>query len=560
MIRTTVLNVLHTVAGLAAATCLAFFLQSCEPLPTNPDDEQSTGWFGTSENLGEIESDINFGSSGSLPPSVDLTQFMPPIGDQGQYGTCVAWSVGYNLKTFLEGRDRNSSTSDLARESNQFSAHDLFKAIPSADKGADCNGTYFEAALDVMQSRGIARASVAPYTNLGNCSDGPLSAWNSDAANYKIDNYRKINVEPTKVEGSIVEIKKYLAAGRAVAFGAKLGGDFMGWNSSSVMTSDDVPYGGQHSYHAMIVVGYDNSKGPRGAFKVANSWGTSWGDNGFIWVDYNYFVADFCFAAFVAKNKPGPGYDPDSDNNGQVDNEDKKTGMELVAWELTDRNDPNSNNDLDRAITYNVFNAGTTTIPANKDWNIVYVYYNAYDANEFGILLYDTYTDDIGRRGENGPLSSGVGISGNWWNNVDIPGGASVAQAVFGSDQSSFKWGYRAPSSLNGEYYLVIIADGYDNIEENDETNNFYFFTNDNGDPIRITNGIIRQDFDGGRNAGGRSQNAVKNAHSPVSDKNLNTYKPEEIQKMLKHHQKTGELRRRVEQFKMAQNLKPKGF
>lgn len=546
-------NALKTTSTLAAAACLAWFLQACEPLPLDGSEENGTGWFGTSENLNEIEDDINLGSSGSLPSKVDLTANMPPIGDQGQYGTCVAWAVGYNLKTFLEGRDKNMSTSDLSKESNQFSPHDLFKAIPSRDKGADCNGTYFEAALDVMQSRGIARFSTAPYTNLGDCSDGPLSAWNTEAANYKIDNYRQIKTD-------VREIKKYLAEGRAIAFGAKLGGDFMNWNSSAVITSDDVPNGGQHGYHAMALVGYDDSKGPNGAFRVSNSWSPAWGDNGFIWVDYNYFVNDFCFGAFVAKNAPGPSYDPDSDNNGQVDNEDKRTGMELVAWELTDIDDPASGDNLNRAITYNVFNAGTTTIPANKDWNILYVYYNAYDANEFGILLYDTYTDDIGRRGENGPLSGGIGISGNWWNNVDIPGGASVAQAVFGSDQSSFKWGYRTPSSLNGAYYLVLIADGYETVDENDETNNFYFFANDNGDPINIRNGVIGQDFDGGRSAGGRTKEAVRNVHSMVSKNNLNTYTPQEIQKMIKHHQKTGELRRRAEQFKMQQNMMPKGF
>ncbi|MEJ0106451.1 MAG: C1 family peptidase [Bacteroidota bacterium] len=38
--------------------------------------------------------------------------------------------------------------------------------------------------------------------------------------------------------------------------------------------------------HAMVVIGYNDTKN---AFKVMNSWGTKWGDNGFAWIDYANF-------------------------------------------------------------------------------------------------------------------------------------------------------------------------------------------------------------------------------------------------------------------------------
>ena len=41
----------------------------------------------------------------------------------------------------------------------------------------------------------------------------------------------------------------------------------------------------KHGYHAMVVIGYDdNYEG--GAFRLLNSWGTAWGDGGYIWVPY----------------------------------------------------------------------------------------------------------------------------------------------------------------------------------------------------------------------------------------------------------------------------------
>lgn len=36
----------------------------------------------------------------------------------------------------------------------------------------------------------------------------------------------------------------------------------------------------------MLVVGFNDEFN---AFKVVNSWGESWGDNGFVWIDYKAF-------------------------------------------------------------------------------------------------------------------------------------------------------------------------------------------------------------------------------------------------------------------------------
>lgn len=531
--------------GLATALISSLTFTSCkDDLPIDEEEllDYALGWLGDQENLAELESDINLfesGSSTNTKTSVDLSNYFPPIGNQGSYGTCVAWACGYNLKTFLEGRDKGYTATDLMSESNQFSPKDLFLAIPSAEKGADCNGTGFEYALDVMVSRGVAKMSTSPYTGLGDCTSSPTTEQNNEANQYKLNNYRKVDI-------SVSALKDYLADERPVIIGAKLGDYFMNWNSDDVLTSDNDTYNGQHAYHAMILSGYDDNKN---AFRVVNSWGTNWGDAGFIWVDYDFFVGQFCFAAFVASNlNSDSNYDPEGVNN--------VSGYDLIGWELTDFDNASNPDQTARICGFNVYNIGENAIPSSMDWNIVYLCYNAYDANEYYILLYDYYTDDygagVGDLGAYDPNSGRPGLSGNWYNNLYIPSGSSVSDIYFDTVGTRYDWYYNMPTSINGQYYLVLIADGYDVIDEYDETNNYFYFAKENGDPFTITNGII--DDSGAKSLKAFSnQKPVKGDKSPFgtvkTKTNINTYTPQEIGQMLDNHRKSGELQRRVNAF-----------
>jgi len=48
-----------------------------------------------------------------LSVSGDISKQMPPVGDQGQQGSCTAWAIGYYQKTHYEYREHhwNDSTS-----------------------------------------------------------------------------------------------------------------------------------------------------------------------------------------------------------------------------------------------------------------------------------------------------------------------------------------------------------------------------------------------------------------------------------------------------------------
>jgi len=523
----------------------SFVFQSCD-WTTEQEYEEALGWFGESENTDEIEDDVTFGTnfgSGDMPESVDLTNYFPPIGDQGQYGTCVAWAVGYNHKSFLQAKAGNYTSFD---NSTMLSPKDLFWAIPNSDKGDDCGGTSFQSAYDVILSRGIASLSVVPYTSLGDCSDSPEAGWTTDAANHKINSYREIDLD-------VDIIKSYLADGRAVVFGAKLGDEFFDY-TSGVYDYQSYGYTGDHAYHAMILSGYDDNMGANGCFRIVNSWGDDWGDNGGMWIDQNFFVTDdFGFCTFVATDTQT---DPDDDDDNQVD--DPTSGYDLIAWELSDEQYPGETDPRWRKAIYNVYNSGEETLNASDDWCIVYLLYNAYDGDDYQVVLFDYYSDDFGTYGGNGDIedepnasdiTSQIPAQGYWWNYTDVVSGQSVSNAVLGNDDP-FSWGYYMPE-VTGDYYLVIFADAFDTYSEVDESNNYTYYTDANGDPLHIVNGVIQnapvKNYVAKTGVPVMGQDA--DMQTVISQNNLNAYSTQEISFMLMRDMQNGTIQTKMFEY-----------
>ncbi|MFH1118343.1 MAG: C1 family peptidase [Bacteroidota bacterium] len=544
-----------------ALTMLTFTVSSCtEEEITDILSEilvqALASWNVDDEQLDEIPQDLDINdNTGNLPASVDLGDKFPPIGDQGEYGTCVAWAVGYNLKTALNGIDNQWTANQLAEAEKQTSPKDIFWAIPPAEKGSDCNGTQFEAAMDMLISRGGASLAMVPYTGLGDCSQSPDQNWTENASNNKLVNYRKIADQSNSSSMTVANFKAYLAEGRPIAIGARLGDRFMRWNSDAVIDYDTYQNPGmQHAYHAMVLAGYDDNKG---AFKVINTWGNTWGNAGTIWVDYDFFVNEFCFAAFVAQNKTDVNV-----TGGQVGSGDIVTGLDVLAWNLIDGDNPESTDPLDRQITYNVYNTGTQAVLASDDWSILYMFYNAFDVNDYDILIYDYYTDDyFSNTTNNGPIEDPqfwYGSAANWWNNIDVPSGMSVAAALFDDpDAENILFTYSMPNTINGKYYLVLVADGFDDLAEENEENNFFFYSSADGKPFEFVNGIIQGGIPNKKASSVKQPALFQNteAQTLVNRNNVNTYSPEEIMKLVKHKKKTGELQQRALQFKFKQHV-----
>ena len=514
--------------------------------PTPGQTNLSLGWFGD-DNIGDVPSSINFGfgNEANLPSSYDMTDKFPPIGNQGQYGTCVSWTVGYNTKTALSGMDRGLTPSDLAQPENQFSPKDMFTALPDNQKGQNCNGTNFENALTLLQDRGVATMASVPYTNLGSCLAGQTDpAWTAEAANYKIKYWRK-------VEGNVQAIKSNIANNIPVILGARLADNFMSWNSDDVISShSSFTNVGIHAYHALAIAGYDDSKGPNGAFRAINSWGETWGDRGFVWIDYNFLINEFGVnslgenSLFIMANQDGEEVPPSDDTTPSPN----ANGVDLAPWIFNDYSLFDYTGEWNaREMEFNLYNIGTKAASATDDWNVYYLYFNAYDANEYGVMFYDEFNTSVEANTFACPDDNYCVI------NTSIPAQSDFGSQAFGME--SIYRSYTVPE-ITGEYYLVMVADGSDVFAESDEENNFFYTSID---PIFFDSGFAfkgqydESSFELDQSSSNRSNTPSFNRSlQPKRSSFKNAYTANEIETFLNKEYKNGGLKSKLQAYKSA--------
>ena len=217
------------------------------------------------------------------PTSSGISLIMPPVGDQGGEGCCVPFAVGYAARSAEQYYRTNAST--YSNSSNVFSPEFLYNQTKFGDCGS---GTSMQTALDFIVANGICSYQSMPYSSTNGCSLMPTTNQLSEALNYKISSYSKIiNTDKDAIKSMVSQNHPVIVAILADNSFVSAKSGFI-WNTFS--GSGNLP-------HCIAIVGYDDSKN---AYKIMNSWGTSWGDAGFSWIDYDFFakggkVGTYCY-------------------------------------------------------------------------------------------------------------------------------------------------------------------------------------------------------------------------------------------------------------------------
>jgi hypothetical protein len=254
----------------------------------------------------------------TLPPNVNLRDRMPPIRNQENRGTCVAFACTA-VREYLLGEEA-SAQGDL---SEQF----LYWGCKERD-GYDGSGTWIRVGMEVLKDMGICVEQVWPYNPNrmpNNEGQGPPPDGAVEAADaYLVDESAKLHAR------WVDDLRQTLVDGYPIAFAVPV---YTYWFTDPIRNTGDIRLplstDNKEGGHAMCMVGYeDDDDVPGGGyFYVRNSWGEGWGNQspigpGHARIPYAY-MEKHGTSAYVARAEPEPGDDEEE--------EEKRTGC-MLGW------------------------------------------------------------------------------------------------------------------------------------------------------------------------------------------------------------------------------------
>lgn len=196
-----------------------------------------------------------------LPASVDWRQHNPPVvsavKDQGGCGSCWAFSTAETME---------SAVAIASGKLLTFSEQQLVDCAPNPQHcggTGGCSGSVQEVAMNYSKMAGITTEASYPYTaRTGQCQPDKIKSVAS------IDGYVKLPTNDYNALMNAVATIGPIAISVAASWTFYSGGIF---NGDCGWIVD----------HAVQLVGYGSDNG-KGYWIVRNSWGSGWGESGYI--------------------------------------------------------------------------------------------------------------------------------------------------------------------------------------------------------------------------------------------------------------------------------------
>ncbi len=349
----------------------------------------------------KVVNDIEAPKANRAKVDFSTEKYFPPIGNQGQQGSCAAWAVNYYAHTYIEAKDNDWDASS-GNLSYLMSPAWTYNRINNAQ---DQGSTFYDNA-EVLQTWGSASLSTMPYLDNVYTSWGTQRAMR-EAPLHRIKDFYYIEDSSGDISNVVTKIKTLLNQGIPVNFGIDADVYDDAFKDGNYIISSQEYDSSLQPNHGQTIIGYDDTvtdDGDRGAFKIANSWGSSWGDKGYYWITYKAFEeVDYNNQGFPMYMVDRPAYQPqllavlqfknapemDSDINFTVMN---GTGIEwkdmyynkelpglhatmptLIAYDITDLMDAYSNGYTN--ITMNI------TKSVNSNAELYEFYIEKYDSS-----------------------------------------------------------------------------------------------------------------------------------------------------------------------------------
>lgn len=230
----------------------------------------------------------------SVPTSVDLSVFAPPVVDQTKYSACEGCSSSGAIYTTL-----GKAGTPLGWVPSQGGIYGLALAldrpdpsVPLVDEGTQTNAV--ERALSEFGIRPMGTNVNGTNCDLSDATitaDPLLADLEQDALTLLIGTYQINTTGAQKLN----DVKLALASGFAVRVDTEVDQRFEDWAPSQQPYG--VPdYSNALGGHALFVIGYSGD-----VFTVRNSWGHGWGLSGNLLVNAAFVEQADCFAWSVRR-------------------------------------------------------------------------------------------------------------------------------------------------------------------------------------------------------------------------------------------------------------------
>jgi C1A family cysteine protease len=218
----------------------------------------------------------------ALPTQVDMTSKCPPVYDQGQLGSCTGNSIAGAVQfEQLKLKIPDFPPSRLFIYYNER----VIEHTVTSDAGAQIRD-----GIKSVAKLGVCAETLWPYSDQNTdpdpCPDCPYAKKPSancftEAKKTKVTVYQRLTPILNTLKGC-------LADGYPFVFGFTVYTSFEG---PEVAKTGIIPMPGPNEKvaggHAVLAVGYDDTKQQ---FIVRNSWGTSWGRDGYFRMPYAYLT------------------------------------------------------------------------------------------------------------------------------------------------------------------------------------------------------------------------------------------------------------------------------
>jgi len=256
---------------------------------TSPRLKLHYGWIPDLDDPRDMElSASRIGSmDGVVRDEMDNSSLFRPISNQSSHPSCQsnatadAWESAEIVQRLEQGKSLEEAiaeTADLSRMFIWFNARQLMDPPAGYDATRGC---FNRLAMDVIHRHGVCTEKTWPYI-AENAARRPSIKSYREAIYHRSAGFYAIS-ETSDARHGLIRLA--LANKHSVVFGTHLGEEWRSYKSGVL----DIPRTKIIAGHAMVICGWSKS---RGAYKVRNSHGTGFGENGNLWMSRRY-ICDY---------------------------------------------------------------------------------------------------------------------------------------------------------------------------------------------------------------------------------------------------------------------------